>query len=425
MNRPTTPPPVYDEQVPHKLLSTWASPERVDCLRSTLMVLIAALCVRMVGAIILGEGAPFGPDGTGAQAAVFLGGHPYPLHTEFLRPFGADARALSMFCGALNCVLLWHWGRAVGLGGAGGWLAVTMPLSVLPGVLASGDAPALTVALAGVLLSTRGGLIKVIGGAVAACSVAVKPIALPALVLLAVHPMSLLGATGTLIALRSFVQPLWAPMASGGILGTWWISTDGTPPELWMSWWAEGAMRLASTEFWGLVPILLIAALTGLFGATTHRLRRASLGPLAAATVIAALFGGRLELRYLSAAFVVALPFLSPLLSRGRSLLVLTLLALWPTAAVITQLAAERAEQDPQAILPTIPTVHWPEVDAGPLFAACSTEGATRLRNLAFQLAEVAPEGSTIITSPRPDGREGELFWPLRVLRPDLKVAVR
>ena len=184
-------------------------------------------------------------------------------------------------------------------------------------------------------------------------------------------------------------------------------------------------MRLASTEFWGLVPILLIAALTGLFGATTHRLRRASLGPLAAATVIAALFGGRLELRYLSAAFVVALPFLSPLLSRGRSLLVLTLLALWPTAAVITQLAAERAEQDPQAILPTIPTVHWPEVDAGPLFAACSTEGATRLRNLAFQLAEVAPEGSTIITSPRPDGREGELFWPLRVLRPDLKVAVR
>ena len=62
-------------------------------------------------------------------------------------------------------------------------------------------------------------------------------------------------------------------------------------------------------------------------------------------------------------------------------------------------------------------------VEADAIFQTCSTEDATRLRELAKQLAEVAPPGSTIITEPRPDGREGELFWPLKVLRPDLKVS--
>ena len=57
-----------------------------------------------------------------------------------------------------------------------------------------------------------------------------------------------------------------------------------------------------------------------------------------------------------------------------------------------------------------------------PLFDASSTPDATRMRLLALQIAEVAPEGATITTPARPDGREGELFWPLQVLRPDLRV---
>ena len=70
-----------------------------------------------------------------------------------LSVFGADARALSMLCGALNCVLIAVWGRRVGLGMAGGWLAVFAPLSVMPGVLAAGM-PALTIGLSGIVVST-------------------------------------------------------------------------------------------------------------------------------------------------------------------------------------------------------------------------------------------------------------------------------
>jgi len=425
MKRATVPTPKYDDGVPLNHLYALASPERVDSLRRALIVMVAALCVRIIGAFVLGEGAPFGPDGTGAEASVFLGGHPYPLHIMMLRLFDADARALSMFCGALNCVLLWLWGKKVGLGEAGGWIAVAAPLSVFPGVLAGGDAPALTVALLGILIATRGGLTAIIGGVIAALSITVKPIALPALVLLAASPTAALGAGGTLLILRSFIQPLWSPMPTGGILGTWWVSSGGAPPGDWLSWLINGAGVLAGADGWALIPVLGIAAVVGTLKAPTLRLRGASLCPLAAALLIASLFGGRLELRYLSAAFIAALPFLGLILRKRLAVTTLSLLCLWPSAALITQLATVRAAQDPQAQLPSVMEVTWPKVDAAPLFQACSTEGATRLRNLAVQLAEVAPEGSTIITEPRSDGREGELFWPLRVLRPDLKVAVR
>jgi hypothetical protein len=46
------------------------------------------------------------------------------------------------------------------------------------------------------------------------------------------------------------------------------------------------------------------------------------------------------------------------------------------------------------------------------------------MRLLARQIADVAPLGAIITTTSRPDGREGELFWPLQVLRPDIKVQV-
>ena len=92
-----------------------------------LRVVIAALCVRMLGAWVLGEGAVFGPDGTGAEAAVVLGGHPYPLHILLLEISGGDARALSMGSSSLTCGLLWLWGRRMGLGGAGGAVLVSNP----------------------------------------------------------------------------------------------------------------------------------------------------------------------------------------------------------------------------------------------------------------------------------------------------------
>jgi len=374
---------------------------------------------------MLGEGAPFGPDGTGAEASVYLGGHPYPLHILLLKFFSADARALSMFCGAVNCLLLWKWGRDVGLGGGGGWLAVFTPLSVLPGVLAAGDAPALTVVLAGAVLANRGRLAAVLGGALAGLCVAVKPIALPALVLFLVRPGSLLGLGATLLVLRQYTRPLWAPMTDGGLLGTWWVSSMGAPPEDWLSWVFSGGLRLMQAEGWALLFLIPLGALVGVWHGQGWRSKWVALGPVLAAWMVSALFGSRLELRYLSSAFVAALPFVGLILTSRRALILVCMACAWPTWALLSQLGAERSRLDTEAQVPSWIVLEWPLVETRPLFDACSTEDATRLRNLAFQLAEVAPEGSTIITEPRADGREGELFWPLRVLRPDLKVAVR
>ena len=398
------------------------TPERLALARTCLQIMVVALTVRMVGAIALGEGAPFGPDGTGAEAAVTLGGHPYPLHIVMLKAFGADARGLSMFCGALNCVLIGLWGRRVGLGMAGGWLAVFAPLSVMPGVLAAGDAPALTVALLGIVLSTMGGWFGPLGGVVAALCVAIKPIALPALVLLAARPSGLLGAAGLLVLLRQFVAPLWSPMPQGGLLGTWWIASGGAPPEALFSWTLDGLRTLVDVPPWAQLWWALFGALA-VFKVDRRGLAITAVLPLLTAWMIAAMFGGRVEARYFSAPMVAALPFLGVVLRDPRLVGLCCGAMTWASVALLTQLGASRAALDSHAHVPSIPILKWPAVEADAIFQTCSTEDATRLRELAKQLAEVAPPGSTIITDPRPDGREGELFWPLKVLRPDLKVS--
>jgi len=399
--------------------------EQTEFLRRALILAVFALSVRIFGAAILGEGSPFGPDGTGAEAAVFLGGHPYPMHIALLRFFEADAVGLSMASGAFSCVLLWWWGQRVGVGGAGGWLAATLPLAVLPGVLSAGDAPAISVALMGVLLSTAGPRWTLLGGALAAACVTVKPIALPCLVLLLARPNSLVGAVGVLALLRGFIRPLWAPMPDGGLLGTWWVSSEGRPPVEWISWLIEGAAQLVSVESWGLVWVLVLSAVVATVSQGETRMRVAGLGPLVAAWLIGCMFGGRMEARYLSGVMLVCLPFVGPLLRSPVRLVPAVMMLLWPTMALLTQLSSVRAELDAEAQIPQVPVVSWPSVDARPIFYACSTEDATHLRNMALQLAAVAPQGSTIVTEALPDGREGELFWPLRVLRPDLKFQSR
>jgi hypothetical protein len=354
-----------------------------------------------------------------------LGGHPYPMHIVLLRFFEADTLGLSMASSTLSCVLLWWWGQRVGLGGGGGWLAATMPLAVLPGVLSAGDAPAIAVALAGVLLSTAGRRWALLGGALAAACVTVKPIALPCLVLLLARPNSIVGVLGMLALLRGFIRPLWAPMPDGGLLGTWWVSSAGQPPVAWGSWLLDGLSQLVAAESWGIVWALPVSALVAGFLLKETRLRLAGVAPLVAACGVACMFGGRIEIRYLSGALMVCLPFVG-LLFRSRLMLSVVVMGLlWPTAALLTQVASVRASLDAEAQIPVVPLISWPQVDARPIFDSCSAEGATHLRNMALQLAAVAPEGSTIITDALPDGREGELFWPLRVLRPDLKFQSR
>ncbi len=100
------------------------TPERTEWIRQALVLTVFSLMVRVVGAALLGEGAPFGPDGTGAEAAVVLGGHPYPLHIALMRVTGLGALDLSMASSTLACVLLWWWGQRVGLTG---WLGTGWP----------------------------------------------------------------------------------------------------------------------------------------------------------------------------------------------------------------------------------------------------------------------------------------------------------
>ncbi len=394
----------------------------IEELRGALRVLIFALLVRVVGAWVLGEGAPFGPDGTGAEAAFHLGGHPYPLHMAMLHLTGGSARALSIGAGALSASVLWSWGRRVGLGGTGGWLAAAAPICVLPGVLAGGDAPALLVVLVGAWVTTLGGPWALVGGALAAASVAVKPIALPALVLLVVRPRALMGAVPVLLLLHGFTRPLWHPQSDGGLLGTWWTATEGAVPSRWFHWAWNGLRTLVGAPLWAGVGLLGL----GLIGAWRRRADRRwvvlGLGTVTVAWGTAALFGGRMEGRYLSAAVWAALPLVGAALADRRVLAaLLTGLLLWPTAGLLTQLGGYRQAQDSLARVPRVPVVGFP-VDPRPVFDACSTPDATRMRLLAHQIAEVAPPGATIRTPPRADGREGELFWPLQVLRPDLRV---
>jgi hypothetical protein len=97
---------------------------------------------------------------------------------------------------------------------------------------------------------------------------------------------------------------------------------------------------------------------------------------------------------------------------------------LLPTAAVLTQVAAYRAVSDPTAAIPAVPVLPLPPVEAGPLFDEASTEGATAMRARAAELAATLPEGATVTVERRPHGREGELVWPLKVARPDVKFEI-
>jgi hypothetical protein len=194
------------------------------------LLLIFAVGVRALSAAALGGGAPFGPDGTGVEAAVHLGGHLYPFHVELIRLIGS-ARLLSVISGGLCAPLLWAIGHRLGLGGAGGWLWAAAPLGVYTGALSAGDAPALCVVLLGVLLATGGRRSGLLGGALAMASVAVKPVALPALGLLLLRPWGLVGATLSLPWTSGWLGPLVAPKVQGGLLGSWWVSSAGRPPE--------------------------------------------------------------------------------------------------------------------------------------------------------------------------------------------------
>ncbi len=393
-------------------------------------VFVAALLLRILGAWILGEGAPFGPDGTGAEAAVHLGGHLYPLHVALIGVVG-DGRTVSVVSGALTALLLFIYARRLGLGPTAGWLAATLPLAVYPSCLTAGDAPALLVVVTGATLATFGRGAAVLGGALALATVAVKPVALPALDLLAARPLSLVGVALAAPAALRWLKPLVDPKVDGGLLGTWWQGNAGHPPaspgEL-AAMLAAGARALVEAPLWALVPLAAVAALGGAWpwyarqqAATPDRTTRlAGIAALVGIVTVGALFGERLAPRYLAASVVAVLPWAGAALPRWSAAALLV-----PTLAVLTQVAAYRAGADPTAQVPAVPVLPLPPVAAGPLFDESSTEDATAMRTRALELAETLPPDATVTLERRPHGREGETAWPLRVLRPDVRIDVR
>lgn len=402
---------------------------RRDLVEGALLAVVA-LTLRVTGAWILGDGAPFGPDGTGAEAAVHLGGHLYPLHIALIGLVG-DGRTVSVVAGALTCLLLWVYARRLGLGPTAGWLAATLPLAVYPSCLTAGDAPALLVVVAGATLATCGRGAAVLGGALAAATVAVKPVALPALVLLAARPLSLVGLLLATPAALGWLKPLVDPKVDGGLLGTWWQGNGGAPPASASevgAMAAAGAQALVEAPLWAMVPLALVAGVGAAWPWFARRLdadpdragRAAGAIAILGVVAVAALFGERLAPRYLAASVIALLPWAGAALPRWAAALLLV-----PTFAVLTQVADYRRTADPTADVPAVPVVPLPPVATGPLFDEASTEDATAMRARAYELAETLPPDATITLERRPHGREGETAWPLRVLRPDVRIEVR
>jgi len=397
-------------------------------------LVLLALSVRILGAWLLGDGAPFGPDGTGLEAAVVLGGHRYPAHVAAIGLVGS-ARTLSVVSGVACCALLWVLARRWGLRTGGAWWAALLPVAVYAGAISAGDAPALAVVLLGAVLARGAAPLAVLGGAVALASVAVKPIALPALVLLGRRGWAWLGLALAWPWYSWWLEPLLRPRPGGGLLGTWWPGTGGAPPtgpgEVFDAV-GLGLRGLMETPGW-LGAVLLIVAPLGAWWARRSRPKRrlracpraarspvdpvAALGPLVAALAVATALGGSLQPRYLGAAVIAALPLAGHVLPRWGALVLLV-----PTLALFTQLGAERRSMDPAARVPVVPVLRSPAVDARALFDESSTEDATTLRAEAVQLAETLPHGATVTVTRRAHGREGELTWPLMVLRPDVVI---
>jgi hypothetical protein len=220
--------------------------------RRLYLLLLGAAAIRWISAWMLGEGAAFGPDGTGAEAAVHLGGHIYPSHIFLIGIFGS-AQTLSLVLGSLSVLLMWSYGRTVGLGEGGAWLMATMPMAVYPSVIAAGDAPALFFVLLGATIAVhcpREGAKawwQVAGGLLALSSVTIKPIALPALVLLMPRPRAAIGALLLAPAFRHWMQPLLEPKQGSGLLGSWWRGSEGAPrPTGWSGCSLEPRVSSAS-----------------------------------------------------------------------------------------------------------------------------------------------------------------------------------
>ena len=403
----------------------------------TLLILVAAI-VRGAGLWALGQGAPFGPDGAGIEAAVVIPGHLYPLHIQGVSWVGS-AQLLSLITGILTCPLLWLYGKRLGLSGVGGWLAAITPIALFTSTLSSGDAPALFLVTLGAALATYGPWASLAGGLIAGSSLLVKPIAFPAIILLVPLPWAWPGVAFSMAWNQTLLDPLLYPTPEHGLLGSWWSSSGGTMPDEWVPWLVEGGRNLLYAPLWSGAVLTFFAVGTWSMSRRFVRGSRMpqkeplrtllhinSVAPLLTIVGLTALFGTDTNPRYLQAPVIASLPwvglFLAPP-SRGFSRLLFAGALLWVSAALFTQVGEERTRQDPTSHPPSLPIVPL-SIDTRAIFVDCSTPNATQMRNEAAQLAQTLPHGAEIAVEKRVNSGEGELIWPLKAARPDIVITL-
>lgn len=372
------------------------------------LVLLVALALRAVAVLWLGPG-PFGPDGPGALAAVDLGGHPYPLHPLLIGLVGGP-RLLSVLAGTLTAVCGALLGRQLGMGLLGPGLAVACaPLMLYPSALAGGDAAALSVAAVALVLARDRPLVA---GAVFALSLLVKPVSFPLILVLAArNPLALLTALPMLAA--PVLAPLVQPKPAAGLLGSWWLASNGDPvmPDL-----GAALMRMWRLPFWTGHPVL--GALAAV--ACRRHIPRWLVAGAAVLGVFAvlAIVGDGARPRYIAAA-----SFPLALLAGGAlaRLPVLNLGLLWPALGILSAVAALRAHEEGLPLRPVLP---FPGIDATQDYLDSGVCGATELRQMAQVLSETLPVGAQVSVLRLRDGRDGELRWPLLAARPDLELRI-
>ena len=388
-------------------------------------LMLLAMLIRVVCSFLIGAGT-FGPDGTGAEAAVHLGGHPNPLHPMLIGFFGGG-RGLSVFSGAVTAVACAKLGQR--LGGnpwTCGLMGACAPLLVLPSSMAGGDAPAIALAASGVALAWWQKPFA--GGLIAGLSLGVKAIALPILILL---PLFLLwserklrdgallvaGLIGPLLLFFSALSPLLSPRPNSGILGSWWLASEGVPPSLLElpHLGYESLWNITLMPTWTGHPFLGLLALWACFQAKDRKTWLVLMMSGLSLFLTALLLGDQLRYRYLGPASVGITVIAGIGLGRVRWL---PWVFLWPCIAFASQLGQLRSLEEGLNPRPVLP--FFGAIDVEPTFEEGGICGGNELRDYAVFLAEGLPEGAEVAALRLRDGREDELFWRLRILREDL-----
>jgi len=390
-------------------------------------ILLAAMIIRVVCSFLVGAGS-FGPDGTGAEAAVELGNHPNVLHPFLIDVFGGG-RGLSALGGAVTAVACGKMGER--LGGnllACGFMGACAPLLVIPSSMAGGDAPAIALASSGVALAWWGHPLK--GGVLAALSLGVKGIALPILILLPVslifvenkrrHAAQLaIAVLAVGIFFLSSLDPLLQPRPHSGILGSWWLATDGVPPtpgQWWSLGWV-GFKEISTMPTWTGHPVLGLLALWGCIRAKNKALWWVLGLSGFALLCTAAPLGSQLRVRYLAPASIGITVLAGCAIGRAYWA---PFLFLWPCLAFTSQLGALRSHEDGIGPRPRIPFLQ--DIDVEPTFEEGGICGGNELRNMARALAKSLPKNTEVAAIRLRDGREMELFWRLKIRRRDLNL---